>query len=228
MSITLALDVYGTLIDTNGVVTELEKHVGNQALEFACVWREKQLEYSFRRGLMQNYENFGVCTRNALDYTGSFFKFALDRQAKQDLLDTYKTLPAFGDVKEGLIRAKESGFRMFAFSNGIAKTVDTLLMSAGIRDLFHGVVSVDEVRTFKPDPAVYSHFLRTSGASGTDAWLISSNPFDVIGAISSGMCAAWVRRSSDALFDPWGINPTITVNNLYDLADTINGKLAKA
>ena len=69
MAITLAFDVYGTLIDTHGVIVELEKHIGNNASEFSRTWREKQLEYSFRRGLMQNYENFASCTRSALDYT---------------------------------------------------------------------------------------------------------------------------------------------------------------
>ena len=228
MPITLALDVYGTLIDTHGVVVELEKHVGGKAPEFSRIWREKQLEYSFRRGLMQNYANFGVCTSNALDYASSFFKIPLSRQAKEDILNVYKTLPAFGDVKEGLIRAKESGFRMFAFSNGIPDVVEMLLMTAGIRDFFLGVVSVDELKSFKPNPAVYSHFLRRSGAVGADAWLISSNPFDVIGAISSGMRAAWVQRSPEALFDPWGIEPTITVNSLYGLADNITNEYAKA
>ncbi len=71
MVTTLAFDVYGTLIDTNGVIIALEKHVGNKASEFSRTWREKQLEYSFRRGLMQNYENFDICTSNALDYTSS-------------------------------------------------------------------------------------------------------------------------------------------------------------
>jgi 2-haloacid dehalogenase len=228
MPITLAFDVYGTLIDTNGVIRELEKHVGSKASEFSRIWREKQLEYSFRRGLMQKYENFGVCTSNALDYTSSFLKTSLSPQAKNGLLNAYKTLPAFGDVKEGLIRAKESGFRMFAFSNGIADALEILLTTAGIRDFFLGVISVDELRSFKPNPAVYIHFLRKSGAAGADAWLISSNPFDVIGAISSGMRAAWVQRSPEALFDPWGIEPTITVNSLSGLADKIAAEYAKA
>ncbi|MHB1621242.1 MAG: hypothetical protein ACYCTY_14915 [Sulfuricella sp.] len=49
MAIALAFDVYGTLIDTHGVIVALEKHVGNKASEFSRTWREKQLEYSFLR-----------------------------------------------------------------------------------------------------------------------------------------------------------------------------------
>ncbi len=228
MAITLAFDVYGTLIDTHGVVIALEKHLGSKAPEFSRAWREKQLEYSFRRGLMQNYENFAVCTSNALDYTSAYFKVALTQKDKGELLDAYKVLPAFGDVVEGLARAKAAGFRMFAFSNGSAEAVEALLKHADIRDYFLGVVSVDEVKSFKPNPGVYSHFLRRAGACGSNAWLVSSNPFDVIGAISAGMRAAWIKRSPDALFDPWGIEPTLTVNSLVNLAEQINRESNKS
>lgn len=228
MSITLAFDVYGTLIDTHGVIVALEKYIGNKAPEFSRTWREKQLEYSFRRGLMQNYENFALCTRNALDYTDSYYKVSLSQNDKEELLNAYRVLPAFDDVIGGLTLAKKSGFRMFAFSNGSAEAVDTLLINAGIRDYFIDVVSVDEIKSYKPNPAVYSHFLRRAGALGANAWLISSNPFDVIGAVSSGMRAAWVKRSPDALFDPWGIEPTLTVNTLLKLAEQIDEECRRA
>jgi 2-haloacid dehalogenase len=136
-------------------------------------------------------------------------------------MELYKGLPAFADVEEGLARAQKAGFRIFAFSNGSAEAVEGLLKNAGIRDYFLGVVSVDEMRSYKPNPAVYCHFLRRAGAVGADAWLVSSNPFDVIGAVSSGMRAAWVKRSPEAVFDPWGIEPTLTVDSLLHLAGQI-------
>jgi len=228
MAITLAFDVYGTLIDTHGIIFALEKHVGDKASEFSRTWREKQLEYSFRRGLMQNYENFAVCTGNALDYTCSYLKSPLNQRDKQELMELYKVLPAFADVEEGLARARKSGFRIFAFSNGSADAVEGLLKNAGIRDYLGGVVSVDEMRSYKPNPAVYSHFLRRAGAVGANAWLVSSNPFDVIGAVSSGMRAAWVKRSPEAVFDPWGIEPTVTVDSLLSLAEQIGLRQEKS
>ena len=224
MAITLAFDVYGTLIDTHGIVTALENHIGNKAAEFSSSWREKQLEYSFRRGLMRNYQNFAVCTRDALDYTCASFKAPLNDEDRKKLLSSYNVLPAFGDVAEGLSRAKESGYKIYALSNGSRDAVESLLAHACIRDYFIDVVSVDEIKSFKPNPDVYSHFLNRAETLGNDAWLISSNPFDVIGAISSGMRAAWVQRSPDALFDPWGIEPALTVHSLEDLAEQINKK----
>ena len=68
----IAFDVYGTLINTHGVVSKLEEIVGDLAQSFSNTWREKQLEYSFRRGLMREYQNFTVCTAQALEYTCDF------------------------------------------------------------------------------------------------------------------------------------------------------------
>ena len=181
MTMILAFDVYGTLIDTHGLVTELREFAGDRAGEFSRVWREKQLEYSFRRGLMQQYETFAVCTRQALDYTSAYCNVFLTSQQKSLLLDRYAALPAFSDVASALDDLRVAGFRLFAFSNGTADAVETLFRNAGIREYFLDVLSVDDLCSFKPNPAVYSHFLRKSGATDSSAWLISSNPFDVIG-----------------------------------------------
>ncbi len=221
MAITLAFDVYGTLIDTTGITTALKNYVGEQASAFSSLWREKQLEYLFRRGLMQNYQDFAVCTRNALDYTCRFFSLEIAQPEKEKLMAEYRILPPFPDVKEGLVNLKSFGYRMFVFSNGRAEDVAGLLKNANIEDYFEGVVSVDEVKSFKPNPAVYSHFLRRSESTGSEAWLISSNPFDVIGAISFGMRAAWIQRTAEAIFDPWEIEPTITVSSLTELCESI-------
>ena len=214
MAATLAFDVYGTLIDTHGVVSLLQTMVGDGADAFSRAWRDKQLEYAFRRGLMQNYVDFATCTRHALEHTCAARQVQLQDEQKHRLLQTYRRLPPYTDVAEGLKRLQQDGFRQYAFSNGSKEAVEGLLDAAGIREFFLDVVSVDALRTFKPNPAVYCYFLRESGALGRDAWLISSNPFDVIGAISAGMRGAWLQRSPDAVFDPWGIQPTVTVGGI--------------
>lgn len=218
MTATLAFDVYGTLIDTAGIAAALTPHVGERAADFSHLWRDKQLEYSFRRGLMQNYQPFSVCTRQALDYVCASLRVALTEKAKIDLLDAYQRLPAFADVRSGLPELQGKGYALFAFSNGPAEDVGALLVNANLEQYFQDIVSVDEIRSFKPNPGVYAHCLRRIGAVGAEAWLVSSNPFDVIGAVSAGMRAAWIKRRPDAVFDPWDIEPTLTVGDLGELA----------
>ena len=219
MSLTLAFDIYGTLIDTQGITVHLSQIIGDKAPEFSQRWREKQLEYSFRRGLMRKYENFAICTRNALDYTDLLLNTKLSDSSKQSLMEAYKVLPAYDDVAKGLAKAKAVGFKLYGFSNGSAEAVDGLLQHAGIRDFFEGIVSVDGLQTFKPNPDVYHLFLDESKGEKDKTWLISSNPFDVLGAISIGMKAAWLQRSTEAIFDPWGIEPTCCINNLSQLSE---------
>ena len=166
-------------------------------------------------------ETFAGCTRDALDCACSRFAMEMTPGEKQALLDIYRELPAFDDVHDALTALSARDCRSYAFSNGSEDAVETLLSTAGIRDLFHGVVSCDDLRTFKPNPAVYAYFLTRAQASASEAWLISGNPFDVIGAISAGMHGAWVQRSAEAIFDPWGIEPTVTVKSLDELADSI-------
>jgi 2-haloacid dehalogenase len=218
----LAFDVYGTLIDTHGVVVKLQEFVGDTAENFSRVWREKQLEYSFRRGLMRTYEDFGVCTRQALDYTSACLDVGLTAHQKTALLTAYRALPAFDDAQEPLVRLRADGHSLYAFSNGTTDAVETLLKAAGIRNLFDGVVSVDDCQTFKPNPDVYKHLLNTTATSADETWLVSSNPFDVIGAVSFGLRGVWVRRSAESTFDPWGIEPTVTVSSLRALGDQIS------
>ena len=221
MSITLGFDVYGTLIDTAGVVTALKKHVGEDAVLFSNLWRDKQLEYSFRRGLMQNYLHFATCTRHALDYVCSVMGYAFSSQEKDELMAQYRVLPAFPDVIEALPGLQSADFKLFAFSNGRQSDVSTLLDNSGISSYFTDVISTDEIKSFKPNPAVYAHFLRRSGAAGREAWLISGNPFDVIGAISCGMRGAWVKRTETAVFDPWELEPTVTISNIGELKGAV-------
>jgi 2-haloacid dehalogenase len=224
MTVTLGFDVYGTLIDTAGVTEALKQYAGKSAPAFSGLWRDKQLEYSFRRGLMQNYVHFAICTRQALDYTCSYFKLDIPDTDKDRLMAGYRTLPAFADVQASLPALKDRGFRLFAFSNGRPDDVAALLENSGISSYFTDVVSTDEIKSFKPNPAVYAHFLRRTGATGQEAWLISGNPFDVIGAISAGLRGAWVQRSAQALYDPWEIQPTVTISTIAELADAISGR----
>ncbi|MCG6658143.1 haloacid dehalogenase type II [Halomonas campisalis] len=226
MATVLAFDVYGTLIDTHGVVTELEERLGKSgrqalAAEFSRRWREKQLEYSFRRGLMGAYVPFSQCTLEALAFTDRALQTQLSDVDRDHLMEVYGQLPAFPEAAEALSRLSRGGVRCVAFSNGTREAVEALLGQAGIREHFDEVVSVDDIKRFKPDPAVYAHLRQRLEVAPGDTWLISSNPFDVIGARHAGLHAAWVRRSPEAPFDPWGIEPDMTVADLDALAERL-------
>ena len=216
MKITLGFDVYGTLVDPSGMAKHLADELGAKASTFADCWREKQLEYSFRRGLMGNYADFSICTSDALNFTCQRFKIAIPPGRQSELLRLYRHLPPFDDAAPALHSLREA-FRLFAFSNGKRSDIDAVLSNAKILDFLEGIVTADDVRSFKPDPVVYTHARRATGAWSSPFCLVSSNPWDVIGAPSAGLSAAWVQRSEEKIYDPWGIEPNVTVHSLIDL-----------
>lgn len=214
----IALDVYGTLIDTSGVLDVLRDVVGGQAEEVSSLWRTKQLEYSFRRGLMKRYVDFSIITREALTYSCNHIGISLSNSDEDQLLASYKSLPAFDDALAGVKDLKNQGHRIYAYSNGSHQAIKGLLSQAGILPLLDGTVSMEDVATFKPSPEGYHHFCTTTGVDPSVAWMVSSNTFDVIGAASAGMKTAWLHRNKESTFDPMGYEPTVIIDTLDELS----------
>lgn len=217
----IGFDIYGTLVNPLEMNSHLRPLAGELADRFSELWREKQLEYAFRRGLMQRYESFAVCTEQALRYTAQALKVELSEADQQRLLEEYGHLPAFEDAAAGLERLRGDGHALAGFSNGTEAAVRALLENAGLLGYFEQVVSVDDLRTFKPDPRVYAYLCSRLGTAAADTWLVSSNPWDVIGAKSAGLKAAWVKRKPDAVFDPWGLQPDLVVAGPVELAEQL-------
>jgi 2-haloacid dehalogenase len=222
---TLAFDVYGTLIDTYGMVDLLQGAIGEEkALPFAMLWRDKQLEYSFRRSMMNCYEPFSTCTSDALDYCIESFGVSITRDQHSSLLKRYQNLPVYRDAVNCLASiSKRSDMHIYALTNGPMKDVERLFENDGISQYFEDIVSVDEIKKYKPDPAVYRHFLDRTGSSAEDSWLISSNAFDLIGASTFGLNSVWIKRTEQQRMDPWGGRPTHTIQSLSQLEALFSG-----
>jgi 2-haloacid dehalogenase len=214
----LAFDVYGTLIDPFHMEEHLRPVFGGKAREASELWRGKQIEYSFRRALMKKYRSFDACTAEALRFVCEQLGIPLSEEARAKLLAEYLRLPAYPDVPGALDALAAQGFKIVACSNGTGQTVRGLLDHAGVLERFSLIVSVDPIRTFKPDPAVYEFLAAQARAQKELVWLISSNPFDVIGAKACGLRAAWVQRDPKRAFDPWEFAPDVAVHTLAELA----------
>lgn len=227
----LAFDVYGTLVDLHGIEKTAEPFLSAQSSVFIARWREKTLDYAFRRGLMQHYVDFGECGRQALDFVDTQMRTRLTSEQKKALLESQQQLPAFPDAIPALARLRENQQVLVAFSNGTIQAVNQILSAAQLAGYFSQIISVDEIRTFKPSPAVYAYLTRSVAADAKSVWLISSNAWDVIGAKSAGLRAVWVQRNSGQVFDPWGIEPDVTVKDLTEGARffaELDGRSSKA
>jgi 2-haloacid dehalogenase len=83
---------------------------------------------------------------------------------------------------------------------------------------------VDTIRTFKPDPVVYEYLAAQVHTKKEVVCLISSNPFDVIGAKACGLRTVWVQRDPKRMFDPWEFAPDLVVHGLEQLSAKLNFK----
>lgn len=220
MKRTLAFDVYGTLVDPMGMAELLTQEAGDHAQAVAALWREKQLEFSFRKGLMKVYEDFGVCTRQALRYAMAVHRLELSAAREDELMAAYLSLPAFDDAAPAL-KTLQGQYPLFGFSNGSHSALDKVLGHNHLLELLDGLVSVDDIKSFKPDPAVYTHARRATGAWHHPLCLVSSNAWDVIGARAAGLEAIWVKRDANRVFEDWGIEPNAVVASLSELPEAL-------
>ncbi len=216
--------MYGTLVDPIRIWKRLERYVPDEdAPRVAEVWRQKQLEYTFRLTAMERYEDFEEVTRKSLDYALAVAGRELEAEEKEALMAQYNDLEKFPDVEAGLGRLTEARHEMVVFSNGTPAMLDALMGPEGFRPYFKGVISVDEVGVYKPSPKVYRHVAQRLERPIGEVRLVSSNPFDDIGAEAAGMRAAWVDRSG-GLFDTLGPRPEMVVDTLTGLANVLEAR----
>src|SRR2546430_5772289 len=126
----LAFDMYGTLVDPIRIWKQLEKYIPDGAQRIAEIWRQKQLEFTFRLTAMERYEDFEQVTRKALDYALASVGCDLDTQQKNTLMTQYNDLERFADVEPGLQRLKATGYNMVVFSNGSPAMLTAIMNAA--------------------------------------------------------------------------------------------------
>lgn len=210
----VVFDAYGTLFDVHSVMAAC-REVTADPEALTQQWRAKQLEYTWLRALMGRYEDFWAVTRAAL-------RFALQRvqvqasEAQVDrLMEAYLSLRPFPEVPDAL-RALRPRHTLAILSNGSPRMLQAAVESSGLQATLHHVLSVDELRTYKPNPLVYELAPRKLAIPKEAIAFVSSNSFDVIGAKAYGLQVCWCNRAGTPL-DELGFAPDVTVRRLDEL-----------
>ena len=213
----IVFDAYGTLFDVRSIEAACAA-VATDAATFAAHWRSKQLEYSWQRTLMGRYADFAAITAEALDHTLARFDLRADEEARRALLDAWRTLEPFPDVREALERLSPRPLAIL--SNGSPAMLDALLAHNGLTGRFAAVLSVDAAGAYKPDPRAYALAPAALGQPAERLLFVTANPWDAIGAKSFGFRVAWCNRAGN-LFDKHGPGPDIEVRSLAQLAEAL-------
>ncbi len=186
-------DAYGTLFDVHSAVSRHMAEVGPDAARFSETWRAKQLEYSWVLSLAGRYEPFWALTEKALDH--AFARFPeVDRRIRPLLLEAYRTLDAYPEVRDTLSALRARGLKTGILSNGDPGMLEAAVASAGLADDLDAILSVDAVRVFKTSPRTYGLVLQALPVTADEVVFVSSNRWDIAGAAAFGFTPVWVNR----------------------------------
>ncbi|MCV0396138.1 MAG: haloacid dehalogenase type II [Rhizobiaceae bacterium] len=187
-------DAYGTLFDVHAAVRRHAAEIGPDGQALSEIWRAKQLEYSWTRTMMGAYRDFWTLTEEALDHAFAKVPTA-DRKHRQALLDAYFRLDCYPEVPAVLRSLKADGARIAILSNGSPAMLDAAVRSAALDNVIDEIFSVDALRRFKTDPAVYD-MVTTAWRLYPDAVSFqSSNRWDIAGATKFGFRSVWINRA---------------------------------
>ena len=208
-------DAYGTLFDVHSVMQRCESWWPGKGAALSQAWRAKQLEYTWQRSLMQRYQPFSAVTRDALAWACESLGLALDETKAQSLMAEYLRLSTFPDVPAALERLKR---RQAILSNGSPDMLVPLVKNSGLK--FDAVLSVDEVKIFKPAPEVYELAVKKLSVPKDRIGFVSSNCWDALGAKSFGFTAYWINRAGAPL-DRLGFTPDAILKSLGNLPEIL-------
>lgn len=219
----IIFDVYGTLFDMSSLKKGMTQFDDEQAISISKLWRKTQLNHMFLKQIMQRYIPFDELTKEALRYTMDEHKIKYDREDINRLFDAFLNLEYFHEVPKVLAQLNSMNINVGILSNGNDNMLRPLIDNSELSEDINTVMSVNEIKQYKPSPASYALILKYNHLKREEILFVSSNSWDVTGATNFGFDTVWVNRQKEH-FDYNGQNPTITVNNLNELINWLEMK----
>ena len=214
----IIFDAYGTLFDVNSAAEKCKDKIGNKWESFANYWRTTQLEYTWLRSLMNRHKDFWQVTEDSLDKSMKAYK--IDSSMRSELLNLYKTLSIFPEVKEVLNNLKEKNYKLAILSNGTPSLLKELVKSNNLDNIFDDIFSIEEVKTYKPDPKVYNIPIKKYQIQKSEVAYLSANTWDVSAGGNYGFNPVWVNRNN-SIFDNLDYVPKYQIENLSKLIEIL-------
>lgn len=218
-------DAYGTLFDVNSAArtAALAKSdlLGEKWQLLAELWRAKQLQYTWLRGLAGNHADFWQVTGDALDFALSTLRLN-DPDLRTRLMDLYMVLGAYPDVPDTLKRLKAKGMKLAILSNGTPAMLAAAATNAGIANLLDAILSVEQVKVYKPHPSVYGLVCQAFNVDAAQVCFISSNGWDAYSAKAFGLRVLWCNRFGQAE-ERIPDTPDAQIATLAELPDIVLG-----
>jgi len=167
---------------------------------------------------MKKHKDFCQITEDSLDKSMKAFK--IDSSMRDELLDLYKILSTFPEVKEVLNNLKEKNYKLAILSNGTSALLNKLVKSNNLESIFDDIFSVEEVGIYKPDSKVYDIPIKKYQIQKDEVVFLSANTWDVSGGGNYGYNSVWVNRNNN-IFDYLDYKPQDQVKHLGEILNLI-------
>jgi 2-haloacid dehalogenase len=217
----LAFDAYGTLFDVHSVISTCNQVFPDKGPALSQLWRAKQLEYTWLRSLMGRYQDFWQVTESALVFACRSLGLDCPPATRQKLMDSYLHLDPFAEVRQAL--QSLARYKLAILSNGSPRMLAAVVENAGMKAVFADVISVDEVKIFKPSPRVYELAARHLKVPQDAIGFISSNFWDIAGAKSFGLWTCWINRAK-APEEELGFKPDAMISSLAEVEGALTSR----
>ena len=214
----IIFDAYGTLFDFNSAAEKCKDKIGHKWENFANYWRTTQLEYTWLRSLMNRHKDFWKITEDSLDKSMKVFN--IDIFMRNELLNLYKKLSPYPEVKKVLNSLKEKKYKIAILSNGTPSLLNELVLSNNLDNVFDDIFSIEEVKIYKPDSKVYNIPINKYQIIKDEVAFLSANTWDVSGGGNFGYNSMWVNRNKN-IFDNLDYEPKNEIENLTQLLDIV-------
>jgi 2-haloacid dehalogenase len=209
-------DVNETLLDLGALDPQFERVFGDASARQA--WFSQMLQSAFVTTITGPYHDFGTIGAAALEMLAERRGVALRPEDKTALLSGMRNLPPHPDVRDGLERLRRAGLRLVTLTNSTAQVGREQIDSAGLREYFEQLFSVDAVQRLKPAPETYQMVAERLGVAIGDLRLIAAHAWDIAGALRAGCAAAFVARPGMVL-DPLFVRPDVVGADLREVAE---------
>tara|TARA_B100000242_G_C42615568_1_gene290316 strand:- start:11 stop:514 length:504 start_codon:yes stop_codon:yes gene_type:complete len=167
---------------------------------------------------MRRHKDFWKITEDSLEK--SMNVYGVDKGMKNELLNLYKVLSPYPEVKDVLQRLKKQNLKLAILSNGTPTLLNELVKSNNLNNLFDDLFSIEEVKVFKPDSRVYEMPVKKYNIKADQITFLSANTWDVSGGGNFGYNSVWVNRNKSK-FDLLDYKPKNEVSNLTQLLDIL-------
>lgn len=211
----VAFDVVETLFSLEPMRERLRTlGLPGEALE---LWFARLLRNAFALDASGTFKPFGEVARATLEVMLAEHRLTADASALSQALSGFGELPAHADVAPAFQVLHEAGVRIVALTNGQADNTRRLLERARLDGQVERIISIDEVRRWKPAREVYLHAAKVVGVAPGELALVAAHAWDIHGASRAGLVTGWVSRLEQR-FSPAMNPPGVTGDALIEVS----------